>query len=284
MNLKQKLLILISVLIVLLLSVLIFNRIQRLNFTYILPEATAGETQMKEIEANLNITISASKNNTVSPTNNKTPAPAETITPTTINKADFVASLEGARDSEQLIIVIGTGGYGADFGFYEKKNNRWQETLFSKAGVGFNGIADLKSEGDGKTPGGSFPISFAFGIGDNPGINLMEYRKVTEKDYWSSDIKDGTYNTWVTVEHDKLPPDGEHLIEYRDSYKYALAIGYNLNCEEGKGSAIFMHILTGKSTLGCVGISEKDLLVIMRSLDSSKNPKIIIVPDKAQLH
>ena len=44
----------------------------------------------------------------------------------------------------------------------------------------------------------------------------------------------------------------------------------------GKGSAIFLHCMTGNYTAGFVAVPENDMLYILKRLDTAKNPIIII--------
>ncbi|MGJ9386210.1 hypothetical protein [Salipaludibacillus sp. CF4.18] len=49
----------------------------------------------------------------------------------------------------------------------------------------------------------------------------------------------------------------EHLINYPDQYKYAVAIDYNMdNPVRDDCSAIFLHVSNGTPTLSCVSIPE----------------------------
>lgn len=69
----------------------------------------------------------------------------------------------------------------------------------------------------------------------------------------------------------------EHLMDYPQAYKYAIVINYNMSpVISGKGSAIFLHCMTGSYTAGCIAIPEDDMLYILKHLDSSKKPIIVI--------
>ncbi|WP_288952187.1 hypothetical protein [uncultured Catenibacterium sp.] len=35
----------------------------------------------------------------------------------------------------------------------------------------------------------------------------------------------------------------EHLVDYQEAYRYAIAINYNTSCTPGAGSGIFLHVL-----------------------------------------
>jgi len=58
-------------------------------------------------------------------------------------------------------------------------------------------------------------------------------------------------------------------------------IDFNTQRTPYKGSAIFFHIApySGRGTAGCVGVGEGDLVKILKWINPSKNPKIIICRD-----
>lgn len=104
----------------------------------------------------------------------------------------------------------------------------------------------------------------------------MEYRQINNNCYWVNDSESPLYNQWI--ESDNVTwKSAEHLSDYPIAYKYAVVIDYNLNpIIPNKGSAIFLHCMTGSYTAGCVAVPESDMLYILKWLDSAKNPIIII--------
>ena len=104
----------------------------------------------------------------------------------------------------------------------------------------------------------------------------IEYRQINENCYWVDDSESTLYNQWVES-MDITWNSAEHLSDYPIAYKYAVVINYNMNpAVPYKGSAIFMHCMTGSYTAGCVAIPENDMLYTMKWLDSASNPIIII--------
>ncbi len=104
----------------------------------------------------------------------------------------------------------------------------------------------------------------------------VEYRQINNNCYWVDDPESPLYNQWT--ESDTVTwNSAEHLSDYPLAYKYAVVINYNMNpIVPNKGSAIFLHCMTGSYTAGCVAVPEYDMLYILKWLDSSKNPIIII--------
>lgn len=104
----------------------------------------------------------------------------------------------------------------------------------------------------------------------------MEYRQINTNCYWVDDSESPLYNQWA--ESDTVTwNSAEHLSDYPLAYKYAVVINYNMNpIIPNKGSAIFLHCMTGSYTAGCIAVPEIDMLYILKWLDSAKNPIIII--------
>ena len=160
--------------------------------------------------------------------------------------------------------------------------NRQSDGSFVKdmdvyCGYGRNGFNPFneRHEGDETTPIGSFPILHAFGFGQNPGT-AMTWREITENSYWSGE--EDTYNTWV---ESTTPVGGEHLSEYNICYKYAMAIGFNINPTVYKrGSAIFLHCKNPAEwgSAGCVSILEEDMLTLLSKCHDGCY--IMIVPNE----
>lgn len=104
----------------------------------------------------------------------------------------------------------------------------------------------------------------------------MEYRQINNNCYWVDDSESPLYNQW-TERSGITWKSAEHLADYPLAYKYAVVINYNMNpIIPDKGSAIFLHCMTGSYTAGCVAVPEYDMLYILNWLDSAKNPIIII--------
>ncbi len=90
------------------------------------------------------------------------------------------------------------------------------------------------------------------------------------------DVDSPLYNQWVESSNITWN-SAEHLIDYPQAYKYSVVINYNMSpVLAGKGSAIFLHCMTGNYTAGCVAVPENDMLYILKHLDGNKDPIIII--------
>ena len=141
--------------------------------------------------------------------------------------------------------------------------------------VGKKGFSSNKREGDKKTPRGKYPIGNLYYREDRikkPSTNL-KCIKITDKMGWCDDIKSKDYNRLINtnkkVKHEKLK---------RKDHKYDLLIPIKYNFIKPKknmGSCIFIHLTKEyKPTAGCVAISKKDFLVMLKLINKKTEIKI----------
>ena len=92
---------------------------------------------------------------------------------------------------------------------------------------------------------------------------------------WCDDIKSKkNYNRIINVRqklrHEKL---------YRRDHKYDLFIPISYNAKKpvlGKGSAIFIHLTDNfKPTMGCIALSKKDFLILLKLINGKTKIKLI---------
>lgn len=168
-------------------------------------------------------------------------------------------NLEGAKDADQLIVVVGTGGCHADTYYYKKSGDTWNLEWKEASVVGRGGITAQKAEGDGKTPAGTYGFTMAFGLKEDPG-SILPYHKIVKGDYWVDDASNPYYNKLVnTSVTPKTWNSAENLMAASPYYNYALALDYNQDCVPGKGSAIFLHCFTASAdngSAGCIRLPE----------------------------
>lgn len=138
--------------------------------------------------------------------------------------------------------------------------------LTMRCAVGRAGIRRNKTEGDGATPAGSFPLRRLLFRADRIGTVAtgLPARPLAPDDGWCDDPTDARYNTLI-----KLPTAARHEELWREDHLYdvIVVIGYNdAPAIPGKGSAIFLHVTTPDlaPTAGCVAIGLPDLLEIAR--------------------
>ena len=200
---------------------------------------------------------------------------------TTGNGDDYITTIlaeneytfSDISESSQLIIVDSDGAE-CDVYCYEKNDDYWESRSKSSGILGKNGVTDNKREGDKSTPQGLYSLGFAFGT--ETVDTEIEYRELNENCYWVDDPQSEYYNQWVETSTPSWN-SAEHLIDYEESYKYAVSINYNMDpVVQGAGSAIFLHCATGTYTAGCVAVPEDDMCAILTWLDEEQKPLIII--------
>lgn len=206
----------------------------------------------------------------------ETEAPAETAPPEAPDDRDpLQAAVEAcatAEKTDQIVLAVDHA-----LTFWERgEDGAWQKRMEAACGYGKNGLVlgEERIMGSKTTPIGAFPLTLAFGTGENPGTE-MTWRQITENSYWT-EVEDESFNTWVESE---TPVPGEHLIDYYQ-YKYAVNIGFNLeDIVYSRGSAIFLHCKSADhwDTAGCVSLTEEDMLNLLRMLRDGAY--MIIVPD-----
>ena len=140
------------------------------------------------------------------------------------------------------------------------------EDFSFKCCVGLNGFTKIKKEGDKKTPRGLFSIGAS--------SNVKPFHLGRKYMGWCNDIKYKKYynklvNIRNKVKHEKL---------YRKDYKYDFLIPIKYNWHRPKipnGSAIFIHLTKNyKPTAGCIGLSKKDFLILIKLINRKTKIKI----------
>ncbi len=196
------------------------------------------------------------------------------------NLMDTVAGVEG---SSQIITVVGDGTRtGADFYFWQKKGDRWEQKISTDAILGRNGLSDHTFEGDKTTPIGCYELGIAFGNKPNPGT-VLPWVDVNPYHYWIDDLGSAYYNQ--LIDSRQVPKgwrSGEHLSDYVPHYNYSVNIEVNPQCRKDSTSAIFLHCSGGALyTSGCVGIGEWEMKTALQLL--KPGARIIIVRNKEDL-
>jgi len=159
-----------------------------------------------------------------------------------------------------------------------KNKHSLQVDEFSfKCCIGKNGSSFIKKEGDKKTPKGIFKIENLYYRKDRLEKPLTSLKCIEIKNNmgWCDDINSPKkYNklikTSIQIKHEKIK---------RKDHKYNLLIPIKYNFERpivGLGSCIFIHITRDyKPTAGCIGLKEKDFLIMLKIIN--KNTKIKIL-------
>jgi L,D-peptidoglycan transpeptidase YkuD (ErfK/YbiS/YcfS/YnhG family) len=200
-----------------------------------------------------------------------------------LQRSDFPGSHEKLiGESSQVLVVRNANPDVADVQVValEKRNSRWESPFAPINGViGKNGFAPPaeKREGDGRTPSGIFLLGTVFGY-ESSFPTKMPYRQATNEDIWVDDINADDYNRWVKRRATRAS-SFEKMRRSDNLYKYGIVVEYNMNpIVKGYGSAIFIHVWRGQGrpTEGCVGMSQEDIVKIIRWLDPASKPLVIM--------
>jgi L,D-peptidoglycan transpeptidase YkuD (ErfK/YbiS/YcfS/YnhG family) len=148
------------------------------------------------------------------------------------------------------------------------------------AHVGRNGLSDHKREGDKTTPTGAYAFqSVMYGLGPNPGVGYA-YHRIVCGDWWVEDSRSPFYNRFRHVRCGSKPPfrvTSEDMSRSPISYRHLAVIDYNTNpIVPGRGSGIFLHVTTGRPTLGCISLPRGQLVATLRWLRPASAPLIVI--------
>jgi L,D-peptidoglycan transpeptidase YkuD (ErfK/YbiS/YcfS/YnhG family) len=186
---------------------------------------------------------------------------------------------------------------------YSRDMSGWHRQFRKKSGrIGTHGFAHFgeRRQDSGETPAGTYGLLRAFGAATDPGT-AVPYRQFDRNDWWPYDPRDPrTYN--VEQYHGRSAATqwrkswAEHLWHFRGQYEYAVVLDYNLpsglyssgnqrfassTADTGAGGGIFLHVNGPGSTAGCVSVSRKAMRKILRWLNPSRHPVIVMAPTKA---
>tara|TARA_Y100000816_G_scaffold79196_1_gene54005 strand:+ start:1516 stop:2010 length:495 start_codon:yes stop_codon:yes gene_type:complete len=146
-----------------------------------------------------------------------------------------------------------------------------------KCCVGKKGFTNNKIEGDKKTPIGKYSLENLYYRKDRKikPFTKLKVLEIKKNMGWCNDKSEKkNYNKLIKF-NSKLK--GERL--YRKDYKYDFLIPIKYNWKKkvlGKGSAIFIHLTKDfKPTAGCVGIAEKDFIILLKLINKKTKIKIL---------
>ena len=142
--------------------------------------------------------------------------------------------------------------------------------------IGKNGFTNKKTEGDKKTPRGTFGLEKLYYRSDrlDKPQTKLKCIKIKEDMGWCNDVKDKiNYNKLINTKK-KL----RHETLFRKDFKYNLIIPIKYNWNKrilGKGSCIFLHLTkTYKPTAGCIALNLKDFLIMLKLINAKTKIKI----------
>jgi L,D-peptidoglycan transpeptidase YkuD (ErfK/YbiS/YcfS/YnhG family) len=118
-----------------------------------------------------------------------------------------------------------------------------------------------------------------YGVAPNPGVHYR-YHRIVCGDWWVEDARSPYYNRFHHVLCGSRPPfrvTDEDMSRSPSSYRHFAFIRFNTDpVVPGSGSGIFLHVSTGRPTLGCVALPLPNLLTVLRWLRPERKPLIAI--------
>lgn len=149
--------------------------------------------------------------------------------------------------------------------------------------LGKQGIAGIKTEGDMKTPLGSFPLRTVFYRYDKlsrPIYSQVPMMALLQEDGWCDDPEDHAYNMPVMLPYHA---SAERLWREDDIYDVIVILGHNDHpVEKNRGSAIFVHVAREnpgngilEATAGCIALKKQDLLDILPTLSPDTTLRVM---------
>jgi L,D-peptidoglycan transpeptidase YkuD (ErfK/YbiS/YcfS/YnhG family) len=194
--------------------------------------------------------------------------------------ANQLASTHGAK---QLITVVAPrlGATQGSLQLWRKNGLCWRPAGAPwPAWLGQRGVSERKREGDRMTPAGAFGfLRTMYGIAASPGVRYR-YHRIVCGDWWVEDPRSPSYNRFRHVPCGSKPPfrvKSEDMSRSPTAYRYLAVIAYNTSpVVPGRGSGIFLHVSTGRPTLGCVSLTRARLVAVLRWLRPASMPLIVI--------
>ncbi|MDR3685548.1 MAG: L,D-transpeptidase family protein [Coriobacteriia bacterium] len=192
--------------------------------------------------------------------------------------------------SKQLIVATGSK-LGATYGtlrIFNLANGTWKQVLSAPARFGTYGLVDgtKRKQGSRMTPTGIWwPGAWVWGWHKSPPAGTsMPYRQTTTNVWWSDEAN--TYNQWVVSSRHV---SGEHLVDVRIQYEYALSTGYNSPPNQvvhGRGTAIFLHVFDPPDyhnglSAGCVAIARADMIRVLQTMNPALKPSFAVGTEAA---
>jgi D-alanyl-D-alanine dipeptidase len=142
----------------------------------------------------------------------------------------------------------------------------------------------FKKEGDGKSPAGMFPLTFAFGTAVKPEQVTFPYTRLGKYTECVDDVTSHHYNKIVGRDQVGIFDwkSSEKMLEIVPQYELGVFVAYNsYPVVRGNGSCIFLHVWkdADSTTSGCTAMGRLDMERIVSWLEPSLNPYLVQLPE-----
>lgn len=170
-----------------------------------------------------------------------------------------------------------------------KKNGKPISVVLGRSGMAWGrdsapeNATEFKQEGDGRSPAGLIPLTFAFGAAERPAGSMLSYMRFDPSTECVDDPGSSHYNK--IVDRFKVGnfdwKSSEKMLEVGEEYEFGIFAAYNsYPVRKGDGSCIFLHIWKNSTTptSGCTAMAKDDLIRIINWLQPDKNPYLVQLP------
>jgi L,D-peptidoglycan transpeptidase YkuD (ErfK/YbiS/YcfS/YnhG family) len=189
--------------------------------------------------------------------------------------------------TRQVVTVNHRRGHHARVSYWVLRGTDWQRRLTARDGrIGYGGLVapDLRRQGTGTTPLGSYGLISSFGMRAEDERWRIRYRKARRGDYWVQDNGSSYYNRYRNKRQGGFrwwlpasdPNSSERLLDYRGQYEWAIVMDFNWDQVRRRGAGIFLHVNGSGATAGCVSAPRPFIRKLMLRLDRARVPVIAV--------
>jgi len=145
--------------------------------------------------------------------------------------------------------------------------------------------SQFKIEGDGESPAGMFPLTFAFGSAVKPEQITFPYTRLGRFTECVDDVNSHHYNKIVGRDQVGIFDwkSSEKMLEIGEQYSLGVFVAYNsYPVVKGNGSCIFLHVWKDPTspTSGCTAMGRMDLERIVAWLEPGHHPYLVQLPEE----
>ena len=200
---------------------------------------------------------------------------AESLQAVVVTTADWNATTGTARLYERSTATSKWRAAGEEFPIVVGRSGlAWAQDSAPERATQF------KKEGDGKSPAGAFPLTFAFGPSTKPEQLTFPYKRVESQTECIDDVNSHHYNKIVGRLQVGIFDwkSSEKMLEIKPEYDLGVFVAYNsYPVVKGNGSCIFLHIWKDAATptSGCTAMERPNVERITSWLDAAKNPYLV---------
>ncbi|MFC1419676.1 L,D-transpeptidase family protein [Streptacidiphilus cavernicola] len=234
------------------------------------PSASAASAPAPA-QARTRIAAAAAATTLPTATPNPTPSPtAPTSLPPGIGPA---LGAKVPTDADQILLVTGKGARSPDSTavLYQRTGGQWQADGTWAAHNALRGWTSDHHESDLRSPIGVFALTDAGGRLPDPGSRLPYHRSSQFVDFgtgFEGESLAGVFDYVIAIDYNRRPGTSP-LDPVRPQ-------------GQGKGGGIWLHLDHKGPTHGCVSLPKAAMLTLLRTLDPSEHP-VVVMGDRAAL-